>query len=76
MGLIKNGVYYPDVVDNAAPGSNVVKSIAADNRLDREYENHAHELIQPNLPDGSPNPDFIEYYPDVSKDYGFIKEEE
>lgn len=75
--MIIDGVYYQENPGNSnIVGSNIVQSIAADGRLEREYQNHAHDLIQPHNPDGTPNEDFIEYYPDIAKQYGFIKESE
>ena len=49
-----------------------ISTISQDNRLTNEARAHAHELIQPHNPDGSPNQDFINYYPESAKDYGFI----
>ena len=49
-----------------------IRTISQDNQLTNEAIAHAHELIQPHNPDGSPNQDFINYYPDSAKDYGFI----
>lgn len=76
MGSIVDGIYYPEgktVVKKVNP---TIESIRADNKLDRVYEDHAHELIQPNNPDGTVNEDFITYYPEDAKNYGFIKDEE
>lgn len=53
-----------------------ISTISQDNRLTNEATAHAHELIQPNNPDGSPNQDFIDYYPESAKDYGFILKED
>lgn len=75
MGIIRDGIYYPDEVDDHAPTSNVTNSIATAGAYERMYDDHAHELIQPHNPDGTPNEDFVEYYPDVAKTYGFINEE-
>lgn len=75
MGVIRGGKYYPDELptDSQVIG---VASIARNSRIDRDYEEHAQDLIQPYNPDGTPNQDFIDYYPEQAKDYGFIPEEE
>lgn len=52
-----------------------ISTISQDNQLTNEAIAHAHELIQPHNPDGSPNQDFIDYYPESAKDYGFIPKE-
>ena len=54
----------------------IISTISQDNRLTNEAIAHAHELIQPHNPDGSPNQDFIDYYPESAKDYGFIPKED
>lgn len=54
----------------------IISTISQDNQLTNEAIAHAHELIQPHNPDGSPNQDFIDYYPDNAKDYGFIPKED
>lgn len=44
---------------------------------DRQRADHKKDLIRPYLPDGTPNPDFIEAYPEESKTtYGFIPTDE
>lgn len=53
-----------------------ISTISQDNKLTNEAIAHAHELIQPHNPDGSPNKDFIDYYPESAKDYGFIQKED
>ena len=53
-----------------------ISTISQDNQLTNEAISHAHELIQPHNPDGSPNQDFIDYYPESAKDYGFIPKED
>lgn len=53
-----------------------ISTISQDNQLTNEAIAHAHELIQPHNPDGSPNKDFIDYYPESAKDYGFIPKED
>lgn len=53
-----------------------ISTISQDNQLTNEAIAHAHELVQPHNPDGSPNQDFIDYYPESAKDYGFIPKED
>ncbi len=53
-----------------------ISTISQDNQLTNEAMTHAHELIQPHNPDGSPNQDFIDYYPESAKNYGFIPKED
>lgn len=65
--------------DNQQPDSSsntIISTISQDNQLTNEAIAHAHELIQPHNPDGSPNQDFIDYYPESAKDYGFIPKED
>ena len=52
MGLIIDGVYYPDGEAELKTNNVTVDSIAKENSFDRTYENHAHDLIQPYNPDG------------------------
>lgn len=66
--------------DGKQPISNssntTISTISQDNQLTNEAIAHAHELIQPHNPDGSPNQDFIDYYSESAKDYGFIPKED
>ena len=66
--------------DDKQPTSNssntTISAISQDNQLTNEAIAHAHELIQPHNPDSSPNQDFIDYYPESAKDYGFIPKED
>ena len=52
-----------------------ISTIGQDNQLTNEAIAHAHELIQPHNSDGSPNQDFIDYYPESAKNYGFVPKE-
>ena len=56
----------------SSSSNTTISTISQDNQLTNEAIAHAHELIQPRNPDGSPNQDFIDYYPESAKDYGFI----
>ena len=76
MGIIRNGVYYPDQAAAKMERSSTLEGIHHQNNLERQYEAHAHNLIQPNNPDGSVNEDFIDYYPEDAKNHGFIPESE
>ena len=65
--------------DNQQPDSSsntTISTISQDSRLTNETIPHAYELIQPHNPNGSPNQDFIDYYPESAKDYGFIPKED
>ena len=42
----------------------------------RQRNDFAKEIIQPFDRNGSPNPDFIQAYPEESKGYGFLPSEE
>ena len=76
MGVIRNGKFYAYEDPVPQQRSTTLDGIAQSGRIDREYENHAHDLIQPNNPDGSVNQDFIDYYPEDAKNHGFIPESE
>lgn len=76
MGVIKGGKYYQDEQPVKQQVKPVVSQIATRGNIDRDYEDHAHDLIQPYMADGTPNPDFIEYYPEDAKNYGFISDKE
>ena len=54
----------------------IISTISQDRQLTNEAVTHAHELIQPHNPDGSPSQDFIDYYPESAKNYGFIPKED
>lgn len=76
MGVIRNGVYYPDEAAEKISRGSTLDGIHEQNTLEREYENHAHNLIQPHNPDGTPNQDFIDYFPEDAKNHGMIPESE
>lgn len=76
MGVIIDGKYYPDKTAGVpAPTNSTIKAIHQDGVITRQAKAHAHNLIQPNNQDGTPNQDFINYYPEDAKAHGFIKEE-
>ena len=73
---LDNRLIERDDKQSASNSSNTtISTISQDNQLTNEAMTYAHELIQPHNPDGSPNQDFIDYYPDSAKDYGFIPKE-
>jgi len=76
MGTIRNGKYYKDEQPELEERSTTLENARESHGLARQYEQHAHHLIQPNNPDGSVNQDFIDYYPDDAKNHGFIPESE
>lgn len=74
---LDNRLIARDEKQSTSDSSNTtISTISQDNQLTNEAIAHAHELIQPHNPDGSPNQDFIDYYPDSAKDYGFIPKED
>lgn len=77
MGVLVDGVYYPDktLADVREPTAPVGRQ-AQQSRLEMMAQRHDRELTQPYLPSGAPNPDFIKHFPEAAKDYGFIKEEQ
>lgn len=74
MGVIINGVYHSDkeVPKDTIPPS--LRELNKQHFITQESKRFAHHLIQPNNKDGSPNKDFIDYYPEDAKAHGFIKE--
>ena len=75
MGIILNGKYYPDKSAKDITHSNSnISDLHTEHKLSAQAKAHAHNLIQPNNPDGSPNQDFIDYYPEDAKAHGFIKD--
>ena len=76
MGIIIDGKYYPDsTAGTPTKSSSTIKAIHEDGAITRQAKAHAHNLIQPNNPDGTPNQAFIDYLPEDAKAHGFIKEE-
>ena len=70
MGILLNGKYYKDIKDAPFQSKAVVGSQLQSYNLESQAKKHDMDLIQPYLPDGSPNPDFIKYYPKEAKEYG------
>ena len=75
MGVLINGKYYPDKKVEKRKPSTTIDGIYEDGKITRMAKEHAHDLIQPNNPDGTPNQDFIDYYPEDAKRHGLIEEE-
>ncbi len=76
MGVIRNGVYYADEQPGKIDRSTTLENARQSGSMDRQYEDHAHNLIQPYHPDGTPNQDFIDYFPEDAKKHGMIPESE
>lgn len=70
MGILLNGKYYKNPEDAPFNASAVVGSQLQSYNLESQAKKHDMDLIQPYLGDGSPNPDFIKYYPKEAKEYG------
>ena len=68
MGVLINGKYYKDPKD--APSQAQAGSQLQGYNLESQAKRHDMDLIQPYLGDGTPNPDFIKYYPQEAKEYG------
>ena len=70
MGVLINGKYYKDPskapTSHTAPIAQQVQSYD----LEQASKKHDQELIQPYRPDGSRNPEFARYYPELAKEYG------
>ena len=75
MGYILNGVYYRCELTKSSSQDTTVENIYTASNAVRQYERHAHDLIQPYNPDGTPNKDFIDYYESDAKRYGFIPDD-
>lgn len=74
LTIINGKVYYDGSRPDVTVVDDNIRDINADSKLERDLRKHAHELIQPWNPDGTPNEDFIAYYPDEAKEYGMIEE--
>ena len=70
MGILLNGKYYKYIKDAPFQSKAVVGSQLQSYNLESQAKKHDMDLIQPYLPDGRPNPDFIKYYPREAKEYG------
>ena len=70
MGILLNGKYYKNPEDAPFNASAVVGQQLQSYHLESQAKKHDMDLIQPYLSDGSPNPEFIKYYPKEAKEYG------
>lgn len=70
MGILVKGKYYKNPEDapqeHYAHIGTQIESYSRSSAAQR----FDMELIQPYLSDGTPNPDFIKYYPKEAKEYG------
>lgn len=74
MGYILDGVYHkgnPDMTKLQARQQSTWKQ----HDHNRQKKDYAKEIIQP-YKAGAPNQDFIDAYPEESKEYGFLPTEE
>ena len=70
MGILLRGKYYRDPKDAPHEAQANIGSQVQRYNLEAQGQKHDMELIQPWLPDGKPNPEFIKYYPAEAKEYG------
>ena len=70
MGVLINGKYYKNPADAPAQTRAVVSQQLKSYNLESQAKKHDMDLIQPYLSDGTPNPDFIKYYPREANEYG------
>ena len=69
MSYVLNGVYY-----HGDPPKREQHDGYKSWHRDRQREDHRKDLVQP-YKDGRPNEEFMQAYPEQSKKYGFIPEE-
>ena len=70
MGILIGGKYYKDPKDAPSQAQAKVGAQLRSYDLESTAKKHDMDLIQPYLGDGSPNPDFIKYYPKEAQEYG------
>lgn len=70
MGILIQGKYYKNPEDAPVQTQPAIGSQVQSYNLEAQAKKHDMDLIQPYLSDGSPNPDFIKYYPKEAKEYG------
>lgn len=69
MGFIKGNKYYK----GEAPNLNQEQtSTFRQHDHERQRKDHAKDLLQPYTPDGTPNQDYINAWPEGAKEYGFL----
>ena len=74
MGYILNGIYYREAPDMKKLVNNQQTTYKL-HEQNRQRKDHAREIVQP-YKNGKPNPDFIQAWPEESKDYGFLPKDE
>ena len=74
MGQIVGGIYTPGKVDVSKLRNNRT-TVWKQGDHKRQRNDFASEVVQPYNRDGTPNPAFIDNYPEESVDYGFVKSE-
>lgn len=70
-GYILNGKYYKGENPDIEKMKHEANSTYKEWDHDRQRRGHRHDLIQP-YKDGQVNPEFVEHYPEESKERGFI----
>lgn len=70
MGILVGNKYYKNPKDAPVQNYAIIGSQLRSYNLESQAKKHDMDLIQPYLPDGSPNPEFIKYYPKEAKEYG------
>lgn len=68
--MLINGKYYKNPDDAPKQAQASVGRQLQSYGLESQAKKHDMDLIQPYLPDGSVNPEFIKYYPKEAKEYG------
>lgn len=76
MGYIKDGKYYKGKVDMDSLQRKSNNSTFKTHEHNRQRKDFAREIVQPYNRDGKPNPEFIEAWPEESKEYGFLPKDE
>lgn len=75
MGYLLNGKYH-----KGSPPSEVTRPRRQPGlkkyEQDRQIEEFRKDLIQPYLPNGQPNPEFIKAYPEEAERKGFVNKDE
>lgn len=74
MGYVLDGKYYSGDIPKSSVKAN--NSMLKQWSHDEQRFKHRKELIQPYLPNGQPNPEFIDNFESEAFEYGFIKKEE
>lgn len=70
MGILVGGKYYKNPEDAPQQAHPVISQQVKEYDLEQASQKHDRELIQPYKLDGTPNPEFAKYYPELAKEYG------